>query len=134
MDVYLFRWYYSTHTFGVLVINGQILKTLERPWQDNKSNISCVPPGTYQTNYIPRSSSGKYRKVWHVTNVTGRSGILIHNGNLVDHTRGCILVGTKHGILAGQPAVLGSRTGMRQMLNAVGEHAFKLHIVGEPPC
>ena len=131
MDVYLFRRHWTTHTEGWLIVGDQVLRTLERPWNDNQRNISCFPSGTYQTAYLPRSSSGKYRKVWHVREVEGRSGILIHNGNLVDHTRGCILIGTKFGKLAGRPAVLASRTGMRKLLETIGEQGFTLHVKGK---
>ncbi len=133
MNVYLFRRYYETATLGWLVIGDQVLRTLELPWKDNQSNISCIPPGEYQTVYLPRSASGKYRKVWHVQETGHRIGILIHNGNLTDHTQGCILVGTKHGTLGGKPAVLASRTGMRNMLNLIGEQGFTLKIRGETP-
>ena len=128
MIVHLIRHYYKTHTFGTLIVDGKAFYTLERPDLGNQRNISCFPAGVYKVNYMPRSASGKYRKVWHVQNVPGRGGILIHNGNLVSHTKGCILVGTKRGRLGGQPAVLASRTAMRQLLDIVGEQGFTLHV------
>lgn len=130
MNVYLFRDYYADHTRGWLVVGTQIFRTLEPPWENNQRNISCIPEGTYQTVYLPKSASGKYRKVWHLRNVKDRSAILIHNGNLVDHTRGCILVGTRFGRLGGKPAVLSSRTGMRKLLELIGEQGFTLHVRG----
>lgn len=133
MNVYLFRRYYPSWTQGWLLVGDLLLRTLELPWEENKSNISCIPPGEYQTSYLPRSSSGKYRKVWHLLETPGRFGILIHNGNVVEHTRGCILVGERHGTLAGKPAVLSSRTGMRKMLDIVGETGFTLKIRGDTP-
>lgn len=108
-----------------------VLYTLEKPWLDNKSNISCIPEGVYKAVYLPRSGSGKYRKVWHLLNVEDRFGILIHNGNIVDHTQGCILVGTKHGTLGGKPAVLGSRGGMRTLLDIVGQNSFMVNVTGD---
>ena len=114
-------------TLGILVIGTEIIYTLERPWVDNKSNISCIPTGKYNATFLPRSASGKYKNVFHVTPVAKRSGILIHNGNLVTHTKGCILVGTSHGILLNQPAVLGSRTAMRKLQNF--KSGFTLEII-----
>jgi len=46
----------------------------------------------------------------------------------VSHTKGCILLGTHHGTLAGQPAVLGSRKAMRDLYRLVGEEPISLTI------
>jgi hypothetical protein len=62
--------------------------------------------------------------------VPGRTGILIHNGNLVSHTKGCILIGTKSGFLSGKPAVLNSRAAMRKLRDIIGEEGFNLNIIG----
>lgn len=134
MEAFLFRQYHKTHVFGFLVFGGNLFRTLECPWLDNKPNVSCIPPGRYTVTWLPRSYSGKYRRVWHLHNVEGRSGILIHNGNLVDHTKGCILLGNKHGVLAGKPAVLASRTAMRYLADLTGEDGFNLNIIGAAPC
>lgn len=128
MNVYLFRQYYTSHTFGILVAGVEVFHTLERPWLSNRSNVSCIPAGEYACKYLPKSTSGKYRKVWWLQDVEDRSGILIHNGNLVDHTKGCILVGERKGILGGKAAVLASRTAMRKLLDVIGEQGFSLKI------
>ena len=127
---FLVRNYFPTHVFGWLIIGGETFRTLERPWLDNQRNVSCIPTGDYNSNYLHKSGSGKYRKVWHVQPVNNRSGILIHNGNLVNHTRGCLLLGNKIGKLAGQPAVLQSRQAMRRLLDLVGPNPFELEVVG----
>lgn len=78
-----------------------VCKTLELPWKDNASQISCIPEGHYEV--IPRSSP-KYGNHLHVTNVKDRSLVLIHWGNYAgsmnprtgrSDIRGCILVGEK---------------------------------------
>jgi hypothetical protein len=116
MQAYIYRYQRTnTHILGVLVIGEEVIYTLERPWKDNARNVSCIPPGEYRTSFLERSASGKYRNVFHVEGVPGRSGILIHNGNIVDHTKGCILVGDRTGILLNQPAVLSSRSAMRRL-------------------
>ena len=113
---HLYRYRHTnTHTLGVLVIGGEVLHTLERPWKNNEKNISCIPAGEYRVVWIPQSASGKYKNIYHVTSVTGRSGILIHNGNIADHTKGCILLGDSTGILLNQPAVLSSHSAMRRL-------------------
>ena len=125
---YLYRYQKTdTLTRGYLFIDTIWLHTLERPWQNNEINVSCIPSGEYYVDFLKKSASGKYRNVFHVINVPGRSGVLIHNGNIVDHTKGCILVGTKPGILVNQPAVLGSRSAMRQLQPF--KERFKLQVI-----
>jgi hypothetical protein len=119
----------STHTLGVLVVGTQYFYTIERPWLGNARNISCIPGGEYETHFLPRSASGKYRNVYHLQDVSQRSGILIHNGNLVSHSRGCIIIGEKPGYLGGQRAVLSSRSALRKFRQAIGEKPFKLRII-----
>ncbi len=128
MHAYLIRQYFKTHTSGTLIVNGEIFYTLERPWLNNSRNVSCIPSGEYSVVFLPRSASGKYKKVWHLLNVKNRSGILIHNGNLVAHSRGCLILGAKTGQLSGKPAVLQSRTAMRHLLEIVETEPFSLLI------
>lgn len=114
--VTLLREYKKDCTLGTLMLpSGLILKALERPWLNNKANVSCYPEGVYYVKYLPRSGSGKYKRVWHIQNVQGRSGILFHNGNLVRHSKGCTLVGRRHGTLNGESAVLSSASGLNAM-------------------
>lgn len=83
-------------TFGVLRI-GQVpfALTLEQPWRDNETNISCIPP----TEYICRRvASPKFGNTFEVQGVERRSHILFHKGNTLADTKGCILVGEQfHG-------------------------------------
>lgn len=79
-------------TFGVL-LNGDIklCVTCEDPWNDNERNISCIPQGTYKC--VPHDGA-KYSNVWRLLDVPDRDAILIHAGNTINDTQGCILVGT----------------------------------------
>lgn len=108
--------------------SGLVLHTLERPWLNNKRNVSCYPDGIYLCKWMPRSSSGKYKRVWHVLNVPNRGGILWHNGNLVKHSRGCTLVGMRAGKLGGKPAVLSSGTALNKMRRELGGKDFILYV------
>lgn len=128
--LYLAREAYKTHTYGTLICENEILHTIERPWRQNSSNISCIPSGLYTVRFMKRSASGKYRDVWHLQAVPGRSGILIHNGNLARHSRGCLILGSKKGNLGGMPAVLASRPALRKMKRLVGVEPFQLQIIG----
>lgn len=115
-------------TFGFLVADETVFNTLELPWRDNKRNQSCIPPGEYECDYMRRSASGKYKGCFHVKNVPGRSQILIHNGNLPAHTKGCILIGRRRGSLAGHPAVLNSISALRD-LGSESPHKTKLRVI-----
>lgn len=122
--------YTSQAVLGRLIIGDEELATLEPPWRNNERNVSCIPTGEYKMNYLPRSASGKYRKVYHITEVEGRGGILIHNGNIPGHTKGCVLVGLRHGYMAGGPAVLNSRTALSQLRDMIGEGPSIIRVVG----
>lgn len=78
-------------THGVLIGDGSILCfTLEEPWKDNEPRVSCIPEGVYQCK---KHNGAKFSNVWEITNVPGRSAILIHAGNTLADTSGCVLVG-----------------------------------------
>ena len=104
-------------TRGYMTIEGKrVCETLEEPWRDNKPKVSCIPTGLYR---VVKWDSAKYPNVWHVTDVPNRSAILIHNGNTVLHTEGCILVGNQRGVLGKLKAVLNSvvtLAGLRKLL------------------
>ena len=83
--------YISDGTFAVL-FDGDIpfCLTLEREWRDNEKNVSCIPRGKY---ICKRVSSPKFGDTFEVCDVSGRSDILFHKGNIEDDSHGCIIVG-----------------------------------------
>lgn len=119
----------ATHTRGVLIIDDMILPVLERPDLNNAPNISCIPPGEYYCKFLPRSASGRWRNVYHLLDVPGRSGIFIHTGNLVEQTHGCIVPGIVVGKLAGKEAVLSSGSAMLKIRAALGRETSKIRII-----
>lgn len=64
--------------------------SLELPDLDNQKNISCIPEGVYQA---VKHISPKFGETFWLPDVKNRSEILIHAGNFVTDTLGCILVG-----------------------------------------
>lgn len=113
-------------TFGIFYINDDPLcLTLEDPWNNNKVGISCIPEGTYK---VSKHTGLKYKDVWILHDVPGRTAILIHSGNTIDDTRGCILVGNSFGKVKGMPAILDSQSTLN-MLRAVLPDSFDLTIV-----
>ena len=116
---------------GTLFVGAERFEILERPWAANARNESCIPAGSYAVSFLPRSASGKYRDVFHLAPVEGRSGILIHSGNTVDHSRGCLIIGKRRGWLAGKPAVLNSRTALGELAALTRRTTFHLTILGD---
>ena len=107
--------------------------TLEEPWRDaNKDGlgdkgVSRIPAGTFRT--FRRYSETRKREVFEVSHVPGRAAILIHAGNTVADTEGCILVGQAEGDLVGVPAVLKSKPAFEAFMTAHPEAEFQLTVV-----
>jgi hypothetical protein len=114
-------------TFGTMFYNGkQICLTCELPWDDNAPDASCIPAGNYQV--IPHNSPD-HPNTWEITGVPGRSGILIHNGNVETQSLGCILVGNSFGNVNGSPAVLNSVYTLNQLRQTLPSN-FTITITG----
>lgn len=106
---------------GTLVFKGETMcYTLEEPWRNNApadykgETESCIPEGRY---YCVPHNSEKYKNVWRLEGVPNRSAILIHAGNTLKDTEGCILVGMRpapNGVAESQVAL----TKLRQRLPA----------------
>lgn len=105
MNITLIRQYGDFATTGTLRVGDTSFFTIERPWMDNESGVSCVPEGTYQL--IPYLSP-KHGPTWCLENeslkVTAdghngtRSRCEIHSANWATQLEGCIALG-----LHGQP-------------------------------
>lgn len=113
-------------TFGVIV-HGQrpICCTVEDPWNDNKKRISCIPEGEYT---CVKHDGAHWSNVWELLDVPGRDAILIHSGNTIDDTMGCILVGDKHGKVNGKYGVLNSSITLNYLRSKLPD-TFKIRII-----
>lgn len=121
MKLYIERRYKKTaYIIGRLYLNGNyVADTLEPPVIKVGG---CIPEGTYRVKMYP---SGKFKKMLPIIDgVPYRSGILIHAGNTVEDTKGCILVGknTQKG-----KVLLSERT-----LNPIIRNIIKSEMSGEP--
>lgn len=116
------RGYEKDHvTLGMLQIEGvehDPIYTLENPWKNNKPYISSIPKGEYIANHY---NGTKYKNVFEIVPVEGRSAILIHHGNYERDTMGCILVGLSSGMMNGEPAVMNSRKAMDYLRHLLGD-------------
>ncbi len=113
-------------TFGVLVKEGiPLCVTCEDPDNNNAKNISCIPKGIYRC--VPFTGA-KYKNVWEVTKVPNRTAILIHEGNTINNTEGCILVGEGYTTLEGLPAVFNSKATLNRLRKTLPSE-FELEII-----
>ena len=115
-------------TLGHLYINDvHTCATLELPWLQNNSGISCIPTGTY---HVVRRRSAKYGEHFHITNVPGRSMILIHQANYHYQLLGCIAVGARHTDINkdGYLDVTNSKVTMQRLLKLLPKSPFTLTI------
>lgn len=113
-------------TLGMLRIEGREhdpIFTLENPYREGGVD-SCIPTGAYLcTSY----SSPKFRDVYLVRDVPGRTAILFHAGNTAADTEGCILLGMQAMTSKGQPAVLQSKVALEYLRSIIGKNAtFRL--------
>lgn len=116
-------------TLGVLLDEEvPFVVTLEQQWANNQPDISCIPAGTY---LCKRVMSPKFGDTFEVTNVTGRSNILFHSGNIDDNTKGCILVAEQFGFLNGEIAILSSEKGFsefKERLRGINSFILKIQV------
>ena len=94
MVVVLSRTYFPNGTNGKLESDGKfICYTIELPWKENETKVSCIPEGKY---FIRKRYSAKYK--WHleVMDVPNRKFILFHPANNAQkELQGCIAPVTK---------------------------------------
>lgn len=94
MILFLTRTYFPDGTNGKLEYEGKfICNTIELPWKQNETKVSCIPEGKY---FIRKRYSRQFQ--WHleVMDVKNRSLILFHPANNALHElQGCIAPVTK---------------------------------------
>ena len=65
--------------------------SLERGWNDNKQNESCVPLGSYK---CVKEYSDRFKKdLWELKDVSNRSECKFHSANYWHELNGCIALG-----------------------------------------
>ena len=85
-------------TFGQIFRDGKQIAVTCEP-------IDPFPVGLYLC--IPHNGP-KFQNVWEITNIPGHTAILIHNGNTINDTHDCVLVGDTYGIVNGLKAIMNS--------------------------
>lgn len=115
-------------TFGVMR-HGQVpfVLTLERPWEDNKQDVSCIPAGRYRCRRI---RSPRFGTTYEICDVPGRTHVLFHAGNTLENTQGCILVGEEFSGTWEAPMLVSSQRGFGELvkyLDGMGEFDLVIH-------
>ncbi|WP_348825493.1 DUF5675 family protein [Flavobacterium aestuarii] len=115
MVISITRTYFPDGTNGKLECEGKfICNTIELPWKNNETKVSCIPEGKY---FIKKRYSKKFQ--WHleIINVKNRSFILFHPANnALKELNGCIAPVTK---LSGPGLGLMSRKAFTKLKNLV---------------
>lgn len=92
------EWQDINQTLGTCTIINQFTRkpvfsamSLERGWQDNKRNISCIPKGEYKVvlEWSPRFK----QNLWEIKGVPNRSECKFHASNYWFQLNGCIALG-----------------------------------------
>lgn len=127
-------------TRGILYLPGFWTHTLELPWRDNQPNISCIPKGTYEIEFVTtRRRIGGIKQMYWFRSVEGRTGILMHPGTWAgDKSKGykssvlgCILVGKEIGEYKGQQAIFNTRVAIQELHDILQREPARLTIRGD---
>ena len=122
-------------TFGRLYVDdNEVFYTMELPWRDNRSNVSCIPKGTYRASYTP--SRRFKRHTYELTNTGKRQGIRIHAATYAgdtskgfrNHLAGCLALGERLGVMDGQKCLLVSKPAIRRFEQILNGKDFTLEI------
>ena len=102
--------------------------TLELPYEDNLTDISCVNKGVYE---VTHRYSEKYKNHLILNDVPNRRYILIHYGNYNTDTEGCVLVGSRFTQINKDSLldITSSRRTLSELLEATNGKGFKLTIL-----
>lgn len=113
---------------GTLSIEDvQVCYTLERPWQNNTPEVSCIPKGFY---LCKRIVSPKFGTTFEITNVKDRSHVLFHSGNQISDSRGCVLLGFQYNDSGAQLIISKSKVAHEALMKLMeNENEFALEIV-----
>ena len=84
------KYRFNKPTISILQFNEHKIFVLELPNRNNRKLISCIPEREYTCKWV---LSPKFGWTYQVTNVPNRGNILIHSGNSMADTYGCLLPG-----------------------------------------
>ena len=112
MELELIRTYYPGGTPGQILSQGSLLTySIELPWKNNHTQVSCIPEGRYQ---IMQRFNKHFGQHFQVMDVPGRKDICIHPANdAIRELKGCIAPVSK---LIGEDRGCRSREALAKMV------------------
>jgi hypothetical protein len=89
MQLELIRTYLPLGTNGKIHFQSRLMMySIELPWKDNQTGVSCIPEGKYE---LIKRYNEKFGRHLQVLNVPQREDILIHPANdALKELKGCI--------------------------------------------
>ena len=104
--------------------------TLELPYLENETNISCIPIGVYELEVYDSPSKGI---VYLFRNTIDRNYVEIHVGNRYDQIEGCVLIGSDYFDLNndGYKDVVDSRSTLNKLLQSTNREKIILTIINQ---
>lgn len=128
---YLYRSQRPDCLLGGLSFGAFQCYTLELPYRNNEPEISAIPEAVYQCGLRPSAKFGNWTggMIYHLQPVQGRTDILIHAGNSVADTHGCILIGDSWRDDNGKTVVTNSRKTLMALHEFTKGQPFTLAIV-----
>jgi hypothetical protein len=116
MELELIRTYYPAATNGRILYQDRLMMySIELPWKDNHTRVSCIPEGKYE---LVKRWSPKFDRHLLVMNVPNRNSILIHPANDALHElKGCIAPVC---FLTGAGKGIRSRPALQTLMDLVG--------------
>ena len=109
--------------------------TMEKKWDDNKPNVSCIPAGTYE---LKPTLSPKFGSTYCLENErlgvslsgdTERTHILMHKANKASELQGCIAPVSGFGVLGGEWAGLASGKAYSVLMDTLAGDKHTIEIV-----
>jgi hypothetical protein len=110
-------------TFGRLIYGDKRYFTVERPWENNRRFVSCIPEGRYKVIWHNSPKFGRTLAViggtvsLHQNEKFERYAILFHAANTMDDLNGCIGVGRSLGYVNNKWAITSSADAIKEFLS-----------------
>lgn len=113
-------------TFGRLRLADSEWFTVEKPWNNNVPQTSCIPAANYAIKlgmyYGGDGPGGKPDyPAYEIQGVPERSLIKMHKANIADELLGCIAPGKELGFIKGKWAVVRSGEAFEEMMTVAAK-------------
>lgn len=109
-------------TMGVLHVNSKFFSyTLERPWLNDRNDVSCIPTGLYK---VKLTESARFKKILPqllMPTDSKRTGIRMHSASYVHELEGCISCGYEYYLTQSKVVLTRSRDAINDLITLMSE-------------